>query len=93
MDPTKEKALLGPPTVDWPTVDQTELQYRYTIRYCTTAGRVRGFQNLPEHGATNVKAFDLNDVEEVIQTATTAPTSITLAGNKPKPQSDSPYRP
>jgi hypothetical protein len=55
------------------------------------AGRVHGLQNLPEHGATNLKAFNLKDVEENIQTATTAPVSITLAGNKP--QSDSPYRP
>jgi hypothetical protein len=89
----REKELLGPPTVDRLTVDRTELRYRYIIRYRTAAGRVCGFQNLPEHGATNVKAFDLHDVEEVIQTATTAPASITLAGNKPKPQSDSPYRP
>jgi hypothetical protein len=39
----------------------------------------------------NVKAFNLKDVEEDIQTATTAPALITLAGKQP--QSDSPYRP
>jgi hypothetical protein len=39
----------------------------------------------------NVKAFNLKDVEEDIQTATTAPVSITLAGKQP--QLDSPYRP
>lgn len=83
----RKKELLGPPTVD-----RTE-RYRYIIRYRTAAGRVRGFQSLPKHGATNIKAFDLDDSKEVIQTATTALASITLAGNKPKPQSDLPYRP
>jgi hypothetical protein len=86
MDPTKEKALLGPPTVE-----QTELRYQYIMRYRTAAGRVCGFQNLPGHGAINIKAFNLKDIKEDIQTAPTAPALITLAGNKP--QLDSPYRP
>jgi hypothetical protein len=86
MDPTKEKALLGPPTVE-----QTELRYQYIMRYRTAAGRVCGFQNLPGHGAINIKAFNLKDIKEDIQIATTAPASITLAGKQP--QSDSPYRP
>jgi hypothetical protein len=91
-----EKELLGPPTVDRPMVDRpmvdrTELRYRYVIRYRTAAGRVRGFQNPPEYGAINIKAFNLKDVEEDIQPPPLRPTSITLAGNKP--QLDSPYRP
>jgi len=68
--------------------DRRDIQERCR---CTSAGRVHGFQNLPKHGTTNIKAFNLKDVKEDIQTATTTPVSITLAGNKP--QSDSLYRP